>query len=445
IYSSLSRAVALVFFFFSAGLAPACCRKVFDSPQEGFEFFNMYSWELGFGIRYGSSCSSLSGRRTRQDIVCACKGRDPSCVARSTRCGCLCMIRMLRKDDDSWFISRFVPGHNHPMNLRANNVQISRVCSILGSMHGSNQYVPFSRQSIRSLCGRLAQESIEGDMTKRDADPAMRDADPAMVLRMQLDQDKRVKSLFWYHGSSRFNYSCFGDAITFDTTYRTNLYNLPFVLFVDDANHHFQSVIFGTVLLLTEETSDAFQWSFCTFVEAMDGCKWHVLKKAKESLGDIYSKNFAFKRSLHELLDEIVSIPEFETRWADLVDKYGLVENEFLGRAYQNRHMWAKPYFAETFCVGMTSTQCSESPFTHTQDLYSKYNRMIADRDADEGKEEHAKQVMIPLLSRRFLRVGVPIEAHAAQVYTRAMYERFSKELFKAGKFGCMKDGDEGY
>lgn len=47
-------------------------------------------------------------------------------------------------------------------------------------------------------------------------------------------------------------------------------------------------------------------------------CKWHVLKKAKESLGGIYNKNFEFKRSLHELLDEIVSVTEFEHRWAEL-------------------------------------------------------------------------------------------------------------------------------
>lgn len=44
----------------------------------------------------------------------------------------------------------------------------------------------------------------------------------------------------------------------------------------------------------------------------------------------------------------------------------------------------------------------------------------------------------------RFLRVGVPIEAHAAKIYTRAMFESFSKELFRSGKFGCMKDDAEG-
>ena len=31
------------------------------------------------------------------------------------RCGCAVMIRLLRKDDDSWFISHFVGAHNHPL------------------------------------------------------------------------------------------------------------------------------------------------------------------------------------------------------------------------------------------------------------------------------------------------------------------------------------------
>ena len=129
-------------------------------------------------------------------------------------------------------------------------------------------------------------------------------------------------------------------------------------------------------------------------------CKWHVLKKAKESLGPIYTKENLFRSRLHELLDEIVCIEEFEQRWGELICAYNLQENQFLQRAYINRDMWAKPYFVETFCAGMTSTQRSESanhilktyiaPGSTMHHFVSQYNKMIADRIADEARESHA-------------------------------------------------------
>lgn len=203
------------------------------------------------------------------------------------------MIRLLRGEDESWYISKFVNEHNHPLSatnnqcrqwnshnridqmtrdlvrhLRENNVQISRVCSIVGAVHGGNGHVAFRRQSIRSLCGRLAQESIEGDMEKtvklfRD----MRHRDPALVVKLDLDEDKRIRSLFWCHGGGRRDFSFFGDVVTFDTTYRTNLYNLPFGLFVG-VNHHFQTIVFGAVLM-TEESTESFEWAFRSFIDTM--------------------------------------------------------------------------------------------------------------------------------------------------------------------------------
>lgn len=203
------------------------------------------------------------------------------------------MMRLLRGDDDSWYVSRLVEEHNHPLSesigerkqwnshnridqvtrdlvrhLRNNNVQVSRVCSILGTLRGSGGYVPFRRQSIRALCGRLAQESIEGDMEKTVSLFAeMKKKDQGLIVNVDLDNDRRVRSLLWCHGGGRENYRAYGDVVTFDTTYRTNLYNLPFGLFVG-VNNHFQSIIFGAVLL-TEETTAAFQWCFRSFVEAM--------------------------------------------------------------------------------------------------------------------------------------------------------------------------------
>jgi hypothetical protein len=56
--------------------------------------------------------------------------------------------------------------------------------------------------------------------------------DPGFVVAMDVDDKRRVKSLLFSHGSSRKNFAAFGDVVTFDTTYQTNLYNLPFGLFV---------------------------------------------------------------------------------------------------------------------------------------------------------------------------------------------------------------------
>lgn len=47
--------------------------KKFESIQEAFEFYNLYSWEIGFGIRLGRSRENKGGKRTMQDIVCACE------------------------------------------------------------------------------------------------------------------------------------------------------------------------------------------------------------------------------------------------------------------------------------------------------------------------------------------------------------------------------------
>lgn len=40
----------------------------------------------------------------------------------------------------------------------------------------------------------------------------------------------------------------------------------------------------------------------------------------------------------------------------------------------------------------------------------------------------------------RHLSVGVPLERHAAKIYTRALFSRFDRELFRAGSFISRSD-----
>ena len=44
---------------------------VFDSRAEAYKFYNFSSWEVGFGVRFGSFAKNrVNQMRTMQEIVC---------------------------------------------------------------------------------------------------------------------------------------------------------------------------------------------------------------------------------------------------------------------------------------------------------------------------------------------------------------------------------------
>jgi len=65
---------------------------------------------------------------------------------------------------------------------------------------------------------------------------------------MDLDDESRLRNVFWANARSRASYESFGDVVSFDTTYLTNKYGMPFAPFVR-VNHHGQSILLVARLL----------------------------------------------------------------------------------------------------------------------------------------------------------------------------------------------------
>ncbi|KAE8803384.1 putative SWIM protein [Hordeum vulgare] len=74
----------------------------FDSVGEAYDFYNLYSWEKGFGIRYGKRRLNVERTKCMQEIVCGCSGKAAVENTRSCRCECPALIRLLRAEDNGW-------------------------------------------------------------------------------------------------------------------------------------------------------------------------------------------------------------------------------------------------------------------------------------------------------------------------------------------------------
>ncbi|XP_037436708.1 putative protein FAR1-RELATED SEQUENCE 10 isoform X3 [Triticum dicoccoides] len=163
----------------------------FDSINEAYEFYNLYSWECGFGVRYAKSRMNVKGAKCMQEFICCCSGKPKEANSKSTWCQCQAMIRLLRTNDEGWYINEFRSKHNHPMlntcaeklhfpshrhidkytrelvsQLRQNNVNLSKVYSIIATFFGRVENVPFTKRCLRTLCGKLSREQADDDVRK---------------------------------------------------------------------------------------------------------------------------------------------------------------------------------------------------------------------------------------------------------------------------------------
>ncbi|KAK3149796.1 hypothetical protein QOZ80_3AG0222990 [Eleusine coracana subsp. coracana] len=419
-------------------------RKRWAKGNEAYDFCNLYSWEVGAGVCFGSSADNReTGYQTVQEIVCKKEGFDARCTNSSKRVRCKAMVRLHRTEDHGWYVSHHVKEHNDPLSvscgekrewnshnkidqstkdmiryLRENNVTLSRVHCIMGSMFGGMENIPFNQRSLRSVCSQMARDQKDDDWGKTlEIFKQMRAEDPGFQFAVDFTKDMKVKTLLWASGKSRSDYNFFGDVITFDTTYCTNLYKMPFGIFVG-VNNHFQSVPFAGVLM-RDEKATSFKWVFNEFITLMVSkhpitiltdqckamtkavkkvmseanhlwCKWHVFNSAPEELGlHLYGQNAPFRKEFHYVINQMLTIEEFERAWQHLLDTYH---------------------------------------------LHEQYRKLLYIRASAEHKAEHKTKQYVDQRKRI-----EAVERHASTVYTHKVFELFREETNKCTDYKVVQ------
>ncbi|XP_041015001.1 protein FAR1-RELATED SEQUENCE 5-like [Juglans microcarpa x Juglans regia] len=167
---------------------------------------------------------------------------------------------------------------------------------------------------------------------------------------MDLDDDGRLKNVFWADPRSRASYQYFGDVVTFDTTYLTNRYGMSFALFVG-VNHHIQSILLGAGLISSECMDSVAPRAIITdqdramknaiaivFPESRHRfCLWHILKNFHEKLSSHASYKNRMKIALMKSVYDTQSVEEFEKSWDQLITTYNLHKNAWLQSLYAER------------------------------------------------------------------------------------------------------------
>ncbi|KAM3275046.1 hypothetical protein ACQJBY_043800 [Aegilops geniculata] len=69
----------------------------FDSLGEAYDYYNLYSWEVGFGIRYVKSRLNVERTKCMQEIVCGCVSDMSNSVQPLLNFSCLPSVKRYTK------------------------------------------------------------------------------------------------------------------------------------------------------------------------------------------------------------------------------------------------------------------------------------------------------------------------------------------------------------
>jgi hypothetical protein len=246
-----------------------CVGMEFHSLKDVKEFYKSFAKKEGFGIHTRSTKQTLCilvCSKQGEHVVQNSDGEDcdasvgmtlKKCSTSRVNCKASLIVSKAWKRT-KWVITSFSNDHNHAM-LSPRSVSLLR-CHKNLSVAARSLVEKFDEEGVPT--GKVASMFNSGDLSfldrncwnhlrnlrRKNLDIGDAQAvfnhckqkqaeDPNFFYAIQCDDESRMINFLWIDARSRSAYQNFGDVITFDTTYKTIKYNMPFAPFTG-LNYH---------------------------------------------------------------------------------------------------------------------------------------------------------------------------------------------------------------
>ncbi|MBA0823609.1 hypothetical protein Goarm_020327, partial [Gossypium armourianum] len=487
----------------------------FDSKEEAFSFYKQYAKSAGFStIIKASRRSRISGKFIDAKFVCTRYGNDPESplpafattipvkkkrgrLNRSwSKTDCKAGMHVKRRQDGRWIVCSFIKEHNHDTfpdqgyysrghtPLALGNSDVSATAGRAKKMHLAtstqsgghkklDHHTAGDSNRFRS-CQLLGLE--EGDLqVLLDRFNHMQDENPNFFYAMDLNEEQRLRNVFWIDAKGRLDYGYFDDVVFLDTTYIKNDYKLPVVPFIG-VNHHLQFLLLGCALV-ADQTKLTYVWLMRAWLRAMGGnapkviltdhdkalkaavvevfpdsrhcfCLWHILSKIPEKLGNVLGQRENFMAKFDECISKSYMDEQFEKKWLELVDAFNLRNDLWFQSLYEDRKKWVPTYMRGVFLAGISTVQRSDSVSslfdkylqrkTMLKEFLDQYKTILREKPEEEAKADFETGHKPPGLKSPSL-----FEKQMAPLYTHAIFKKFQVEVL--GGIAChpMKEREE--
>ncbi|KAK3188988.1 hypothetical protein Dsin_028549 [Dipteronia sinensis] len=503
----------------------------FESKEEAFSFYKEYAKSVGFAtIIKASRRSRISGKFIDAKFVCTRYGnkREPSTAETAeavtnsdsmtsipikkkrgrinqswSKTDCKASMHVKRRQEDGrWVIRSFIKEHNHEIfpdqayyfrghrNLDLGNSNVDALHAIRDRT--KRMFVAMSRKSG----GYKKLENQKGSVTNQlqsarhlaldegnaqvmlDHFITMQDENPNFFYAIDLNEEQRLRNVFWVDAKSRLDFGNFGDVVYFDTTYIKNEYKLPFAPFIG-VNHHFQFLLLGCALL-SDETKSTYVWLMRAWLRAMGGhapnviltdqdkalkeaiaevfpdsrhcfCLWHIFSKIPEKLSFVM-RHDNFMTKFNKCIFKSCTNEQFEKRWWKIYDRFNLRNDMWFQSLYEDREHWIPTFMKDIFLAGMSTTQRSESinsffdkyiqRKTTLKEFLDQYKAILQEKCEEEAKADFETRHKQP-----GLKSPSPFGKQMASLYTHAIFKKFQVEVLgvvachprKESEYGATK------